>query len=104
MALSEQPAIKHQIRQFVAEELLYTGGELPFDDDASFLDSGAVDSLGVMKLVTFVQEVFGIEITPPEVTPDNFDSINQLTSFVEQKVAVAPPPSLRQVPSVFAFR
>ncbi|HNY39717.1 MAG TPA: acyl carrier protein [Bryobacteraceae bacterium] len=104
MALSEQPAIRQQIKQFVAEELLYTDGELPFNDDASFLDSGAVDSLGVMKLVTFVQEVFGIEIVPLEVTPDNFDSINQLTAYVEQKVATAPPPSLRQVPSVFAFR
>jgi acyl carrier protein len=102
--MSELPAIKQQIKSFVAEELLYLDGELPFDDDASFLDSGAVDSLGVMKLATFVQEVFGIEIAPMEVTPENFDSIDRLTAYVEQKVETAPPPSLRQVPSVFAFR
>jgi acyl carrier protein len=57
-----------------------------------------------MRLIGFVQEVFGIEVKPLEVTPENFDSIAQLASYVERRIATAPPPSLRQVPCAFAQR
>lgn len=78
-------AIVRSIRQFVAENLLYTPEGYGYPDDASFLQEGIVDSLGVMQLVTYVQTEFGIMVAPAEVTPEHFDSVTRLAAFVQRK-------------------
>ncbi|MDH3469667.1 MAG: acyl carrier protein [Gammaproteobacteria bacterium] len=51
--------------------------------ELSLLDSGIVDSLGVLDLVGFIEEQFGIEAQDEDLVPDNFDSIDALTRFVK---------------------
>ena len=53
--------------------------------DLSLLDSGIVDSLGVLDLVGFIEEQFGIEAQDEDLVPENFDSIDALTRFVEER-------------------
>lgn len=79
-------SIEQQIRQFVSANLLFDSSA-SYADEASFLREGIVDSMGVMELVSFVQTTFGIEITPQEVTPDNFDSVSKLARFIRSKAA-----------------
>jgi len=52
---SDSPQLEQQIRSFVAANLLYSADGFAFADDASFLQEGIVDSLGVMHLVEFVR-------------------------------------------------
>lgn len=53
--------------------------------DLSLLDSGIVDSLGILDLVGFIEEQFGIEAQDEDLVPENFDSIAALTRFVKER-------------------
>ena len=59
---------------FVADENL--GGGL------SLTDSGTIDSTGVLELVVFLEETFGISIPDSDVVPDNLDTIDNLVRYV----------------------
>ncbi len=77
------------IRRFIAENLMYSSKGFHLDDDVSFLEEGVVDSLGVMELVVFVEEQFGVQVADEEVTPEYFDSVNRLADYVEAKQSAA---------------
>jgi acyl carrier protein len=77
--------IKQQIRSYVAENLLFNSKNYTLDDNTSFLETGIVDSTGVIELVLFVEENFGIQVDNEEIIPDNFDSVNNLATYVMRK-------------------
>ena len=79
--------IEVEIREFIAHNLLYSEGGLPHGDDASFLDEGTIDSIGVLELVNFVSERFGLTVSPTEITPENFDSVTRLARFIRSRSA-----------------
>jgi acyl carrier protein len=78
-----------QIRSFLAEN--FPLGEDPgkLDADASLLEAGIIDSTGVLELVGFVEENFGIRVEDEELLPENLDSIQNIVSFVERKRSAA---------------
>ena len=77
--------IEEHIRDFVARNLLYSDNGFTYADDASFLQEGIIDSLGVMELVDFVQESFGVIVNQQEVTTAHFDSVARLSAYVRYK-------------------
>ncbi len=79
-------SIKSQIRRYILENFLFTDDEARLRDDVSFLEEGIVDSTGVLELVMFVEETFGIEVADEEILPENFDSVERLTRYVEAKL------------------
>ena len=79
--------IEPQIRAYIAENLLFSDNGFPYSDEASFLQEGIVDSIGVMELVNFVESTFKITIDDHELIPDNLDSVAQLANFVRSKMA-----------------
>ena len=81
--------INVQIRDFIAKNLLFSDNGFQYDDDDSFLQEGIVDSVGVMDLVSFVEDNLNVEVDDQEIVPDNFDSINKLAQYVRSKQAVA---------------
>lgn len=60
-----------------------------FSNDDSFLGTALVDSLGIVQLVGFVEQEFGIKVSDPELVPENFDSVNRVAAFVERKQSTA---------------
>jgi acyl carrier protein len=79
--------IVQQIRDYIAKNLLFSDSGFSFSDDASFLGEGIVDSVGVLELVTFVGQEFGVTVEPDEMTPDNFDSVSKIEQYVRRKQA-----------------
>ena len=77
--------IEPKIRSYIAENLLFSDDGFPYSDEASFLQEGIVDSIGVMELVNFVESTFSISIDDHELIPDNLDSVAQLSNFVRSK-------------------
>jgi acyl carrier protein len=77
--------IESKIRSYVAENLLFSDNGFPYDNDASFLQEGIVDSIGIMELVNYVESTFGITVEDHELTPDNLDSVERLANFVRSK-------------------
>ena len=53
-----------------------------YEDDASFLELGIIDSFGFMELLHWVEEEFSISVADDELVPDNFDSVRKLSSFI----------------------
>jgi acyl carrier protein len=53
--------------------------------DKSFLENGIIDSTGVLELVTFIEENFGIKVEDDEIIPENLDSLNNLDHFITEK-------------------
>ncbi len=78
-------AIEEQIRNHIAENILFSKKGYPHPDDASFLEEGIIDSLNVMDLVFFLEEKFGVSVIDREIVPDNFDSVSKLAAFVKRK-------------------
>lgn len=76
---------KAEIRSFIVENFLYGQDDDDFGDDMSFLEKGIIDSTGVLELVSFIEETYGISVADEELVPDNFDSLNRLSAFVLQK-------------------
>lgn len=74
------------IQQFIADELLQSGGEAVGPDDELII-SGLIDSLMVMRLIHFIDETFGVEISATEVVPENFSTINVIAALVARKSA-----------------
>lgn len=74
-----------KIRDFILENFMAGEGEEALDNDSSFLEKGIIDSMGVLELVAYVEETYGIEIGDDELTPDNFDSVSKLVSYIRRK-------------------
>jgi acyl carrier protein len=83
--MAEATPVVTQIRHFILENFLYTSNEEKLNNDDSFLEEGIVDSTGILELLMFVEETFGIEVEDEEVLPDNFDSVERLTRYVRMK-------------------
>ncbi len=85
-------ALEDRIRQHIVDNFLYTGDGSSLGHDQSLLESGIVDSTGVLELVFFVEEAFGIKVKDEELVPRNFDSIAKLAAYVRSKTAALAAP------------
>jgi len=78
-------SVEERIRVYIAENILFSSNGYPHADEASFLEEGIVDSMGIMELVMFVEEQFGITVEDEELVPDNFDSVRRLSAYIRAK-------------------
>lgn len=78
--------IKRELRDFIARTYLKRASA-DLGDDVSFLREGIIDSIGVIELVAFLQERYGIKIRVPEIIPANLDTLNNLERFITKKLA-----------------
>ena len=75
--------VRERVRRFIKDSFLVDD----FTDDESFLASGIIDSLGVMQLVNFIESEFSVRVADPDLVPENFDSVERVSAFVERKLA-----------------
>ena len=73
------------IERFIVEEIMIGSERTKIEPDQSLLDSGILDSLALLRLISFLEDQYQITIEDGEVTPDNFESIATIKTFLEQK-------------------
>ena len=78
-------SLRDQIRGFVLQTFLFTDDPNELGDEESFLDRGIIDSTGVLELVMYLEDEFDLTVSDEELTPENFDSVARVSSFVRQK-------------------
>ena len=78
--------LAEELRQFVVDNFLFGRDNGKFGDDSSFMDTGVIDSTGVLELVGFVEDKYGIKIEDDELIPENLDSIDNLSRFIQAKL------------------
>lgn len=83
--------LEQEIKQFVLDTFIFGGSVDDIDENASFLANGTIASLGVLELIAFAEERYGVQVEDDEVVPDNFDGVRRLANYIrsKQRVAVA---------------
>ena len=73
------------IRNFITTEILHGALANPLGDDEPLIESGIIDSMGIMTLLAFVEEKFSIQIPSDDLMPENFASIASIAALVERQ-------------------
>ena len=74
-----------RIRQLMVANLTYSGSWSEVDEDYPLLAKHVIDSLGMLKLVSLIEEEFDVEIDDDDVVPDNWKTIRDIAALVESK-------------------
>lgn len=82
-----QTDIEQKIRQFITDNFLFREDRASLTDDESLLETGVIDSTGVLELVAFLESEFGLAVADAEIVPENLDSISRIVSYVKGKTA-----------------
>ena len=93
--------IEATLREHILEQ--YAGGSsvLALAPEDELLDSGVVDSMGVIELSSFFEEKFGVTVELEEIVPGNFRSVGTMTRYVAEKKGLqVDDPSVAQVRSL----
>lgn len=77
-------ALEATIRDYLTREVFYDRDLKDLKATDSLLDKGLVDSLAILKIVTFCEETFGIQIPDADVLPDAFESVRSIATLVEK--------------------
>lgn len=73
------------VRDFILQNYLFTDDQTQLSDSASFLKEGILDSMGILELITYIEEEFLVSILEAEMIPDNLDSVSNVVTFVKKK-------------------
>ncbi len=78
--------IKDQLREYIASELGWDKPAAELTDDYELLERDVVDSLGIFKIISFIEDEFDVEVDDDELVPENFESINSIANLISAKV------------------
>ena len=73
-----------RLKEFVYKKFPLAKKQSVKNGDA-LLDSGIIDSLGILDLVAYIEKEFGVHVSDEELLPENFQTIDALAAFVQQK-------------------
>jgi acyl carrier protein len=82
--------IEQDVREFLCDNLFLTNVDSLADDD-SFLEKGIVDSMGILHLIAFVEEKYGIPVEDKDLVTENWDSVRRISDYVRSKITALEP-------------
>lgn len=77
------------VRQYILTELGWQEDSGELTEDSHLLDGTVIDSMGVLQLVTFIEEEFGIEVLDEELVPEHFGTLGAITRLIDSKLTVS---------------
>jgi acyl carrier protein len=80
--------IQERVRQFVLE-YFYVSDPAELTDEISLIDSGIVDSTGMLEIILFLEGEYGFHVEDQETIPENLETISRIAAYVDRKVAAA---------------
>ncbi|MCT7376270.1 acyl carrier protein [Chelativorans salis] len=78
--------IKDSVRAFIVENFLFGDTSFALEGDASLIENDIIDSTGVLELVAFIEEQFGVTMADADIVPANLDSLDRIAAFVSARV------------------
>lgn len=79
-------AVRDRVRGFIAENF-YVPDMAALADDQSLVESGIVDSTGILEVLAFLEGTFEIQVEDAEAVPANLDTVANIVAFVGRKLA-----------------
>lgn len=77
--------IKSQLNEFIRKRFNVPDNDPEFNDEVHLFDYGYIDSFGAVELTTFVENQFGIKVSPSDLVAFPLNTISEITTFVERR-------------------
>ena len=74
------------LEKAVITEVAADIGKQTLEPDEDLLEQGIIDSLGLMKLIEYIEKAYSIKVNDEEIVPENFQNLNVMTRFVQEKM------------------
>ncbi|MGH9147313.1 MAG: acyl carrier protein, partial [Vicinamibacterales bacterium] len=87
MSNTQETQIREKIRGYLQENFLYMKPDFVLDDDDRLLERGIVDSMGIVELLTFIEDQFGVKPADEEISEANLGTVRAIVGFVSAKMA-----------------
>lgn len=81
----QETQIRTRVRAYLTENFLYMRPEYVPGDDDRLLERGVIDSMGVVEMLTFIEDEFGVQVADDEITEANLGSLRSIARFIAQK-------------------
>ncbi len=78
--------VQERMREYILESF-YVSDPSELSDDLSLIDSGLVDSTGMLDIILFIEGEYGLRVEDWETTPDNLETIGRIAAFVARKTS-----------------
>ncbi len=75
-------SVEQELKEFIFREIMPGEEMTQLDEEDNLIDSGILDSLGMVKMITHLEEEYGIDVEADEMTPENFRSIASIAALI----------------------
>lgn len=73
--------VARKVREYITDNFLYTRPDFELGDDDALLGTGIIDSMGVMEVIMFLEEAFGVTVEDADITEENLGSVRAIVSY-----------------------
>jgi len=77
--------VTEELEKFILTELAFDLDKKSIASDEDLLMQGVIDSMGIIRLATFMEEKFGIKVTDEDLIPENFQNIDSIKKYLASK-------------------
>ncbi|OGO23642.1 MAG: hypothetical protein A2144_01415 [Chloroflexi bacterium RBG_16_50_9] len=81
-------SLEKDLKKFIVTRLMRGKDSQVLTDDVSLFETGIIDSLGLLEMVSFLEERFKVRVEDEELIPENFETVSKLINFVESKIGI----------------
>ena len=78
-------SVEQKVRDYILDNYLFTDDQSALSNEDSFLDKGIIDSTGIMEVIFFLEEEFGVQVDDEDMVPENLDSVKNIVAYIERK-------------------
>ena len=82
----EHKQLVESLRVYIGQSVVQNPDEVDLQPDDELLEDSLVDSMGVMKLIAFINEEFGFAVPPQDITIDHFLTVNAIADYLFPKL------------------
>ncbi len=79
--------VDEQVQQYILENFLFSTDRSLLGPEDSFLERGLIDSTGMLEVILYLEETFGIQVADEEMIPANLDSVRRIAEYVHRKLS-----------------
>ena len=80
MSVDSEHELERELERFIVDEFLYGEGSLSLDQD--LFATNVLDSLGVIRLIAFCGDRYGVTVDPSDITIENFETLRKTAAYV----------------------
>jgi acyl carrier protein len=74
-----------KLKEFIMTEVNPELNLVKLDDDEPLIESGIIDSLGILKILAFMDETFGVDLSSDQIKPENFKTVRSICALVDKQ-------------------